>query len=382
MIMTTLQKQFFALAQSGLWGADADPSLFDEHTDWKSLYRYGQKQTLLGVLFDGIQTLPAEKQPPRQLYLQWCNSVLQIEDYNRLLNRELANVYALYRANGIEPVLLKGQGVAQNYRNPLHRQCGDVDLYVGKKYYTLVNNLLSEEATNAREENYTHTNITWHGISVENHRILSSLSSPAAHRHFKKEIARWHSTKTFRNLEIGECKASVPPLTFDTAYILVHSVLHFLNEGIGLRQICDWACLLHAQREHIDRQEVKKLLRKWKLTKAARIFGVIAVNYLGLPAEDLPLDYTVKDLKSGEWLLNDIWQGGNFGKHDPNRKQRPKGYWRSKWFTFTRASKRCLELRTLVPAEAHWYPVKLALRSAQMQWRRLCGKTYRQGATQ
>lgn len=34
-----------------------------------------------------------------------------------------------------------------------------------------------------------------------------------------------------------------------------------------------------------------------------------------------------KDIETGEWLLNDIWQGGNFGQHNQNRKQRPKGYW-------------------------------------------------------
>lgn len=43
--------------------------------------------------------------------------------------------------------------------------------------------------------------------------------------------------------------------------------------------------------------------------------------------EDLPIPYTQKDIETGEWLLNDIWQGGNFGQHNQNRKQRPKGYW-------------------------------------------------------
>lgn len=40
--------------------------------------------------------------------------------------------------------------------------------------------------------------------------------------------------------------------------------------------------------------------------------------------EDLPIPYTQKDIETGEWLLNDIWQGGNFGQHNQNRKQRPK----------------------------------------------------------
>ena len=92
------------------------------------LYQSAKVQALLGITFDGMQTLPQELRPKRELYLKWCNALLQIEENNHILNQEIAKVYTLYRANQIEPVLLKGQGVAQNYRNPLHRQCGDIDL--------------------------------------------------------------------------------------------------------------------------------------------------------------------------------------------------------------------------------------------------------------
>lgn len=78
-----------------------------------------------------------------------------------------------------------------------------------------------------------------------------------------------------------------------------------------------------------------------------------------------------KDIETGEWLLNDIWQGGNFGQHNQNRKQRPKGYWSGKWYTFTRATQRCREFGALAPAEARWYPLMLAVHSAQVQWNKM-----------
>ncbi|MEL5896404.1 nucleotidyltransferase family protein [Bacteroides sp. GD17] len=369
--MTPIQKQFFALVQSGLWGMDIDSTLFDRQTDWQQLYQSAKVQALLGITFDGMQNLPKELHPARELYLKWCNSLLQIEENNHILNRELANVYALYRANGIEPVLLKGQGVAQNYRIPLHRQCGDIDLYIGPKNYKTANKLLRQEATGEHEENHKHTCIHWHGVDIENHRVLSRFSSPSSDGHFQREIARWHNTAACRNLEIEGCRVTLPPLSFDVAYVLAHSTLHFLNEGIGLRQVCDWANLLHARREEIDRKKTAKLLRQWGLSKAARVFGVVAVRYLGLPAEDLPIAYTEKDLKTGEWLFNDIWQGGNFGRYTTKIKQRPKGYWRGKWYTFTRATRRCREFGSLASAEARWYPLMLAVHSAQVQWNKL-----------
>lgn len=369
--MTPIQKQFFALVQSGLWDTDIDTSLFDPETDWQQLYQAAKVQALLGITFDGMQKLPQELRPKRELYLRWCNALLLIEKNNHILNKELANVYALYRDNQIEPVLLKGQGVAQNYRNPLHRQCGDIDLYIGPKNYEKANKLLRKESTSEHEENFKHTCIHWHDVDIENHRILSQLSSPVANRSFQQEIAKWHGSDSCRCLEIEGCRATLPPLSFDVAYVLVHSALHFLNEGIGLRQVCDWANMLHAHREDLDRKETAKLLQQWGLSKAARIFGVVAVKYLGLPAEDLPIPFTEKDLATGEWLLDDIWQGGNFGKYDQKRKQRPKGYWKGKIYTFTRATRRCREFGALAPAEARWYPLVLAVHSAQVQWNKL-----------
>lgn len=371
--MTPIQKQFFALIQSGLWDTAIDVTLFAAPTDWQSLYQSAKEQTLLGIAFDGMQHLPQELRPKRDLYLKWCNTLMQIEENNHLLNRELSNVYALYRANGIEPVLLKGQGAAQNYRNPLHRQCGDIDLYIGSKNYEKANKLLRQDSTGEHEENHKHTCIHWHGVDIENHRILSRLSSPFSDWCFQQEISRWHNTTACRKLEIGGCQVALPPLSFDIAYVLMHSVLHFINEGIGLRQVCDWANILHAHKDEIDHEEIVKLLHQWGVSKAARVFGVVAVNYLGLPMEDLPMPYTKQDLKTGEWLLQDIWQGGNFGQYDQKRKQRPKGYWNGKWYTFTRAFHRCREFGTLVPSEARWYPLMLALHSAQVQWKKLFG---------
>lgn len=372
--MTPIQKQFFALVQSGLWGTAIDVTLFGVQTDWQQLYQSAKMQALLGITFDGMQNLPKELRPKREIYLKWCNTLLQIEENNHILNRELSNVYALYRANQIEPVLLKGQGVAQNYRNPLHRQCGDIDLYIGSRNYEAANKLLRQESTDEHEENHKHTCIHWHGVDIENHRILSRLSSPLSDRNFQQEINHWHGTTACRNLEIEGCRVTIPPLSFNVAYVLLHSALHFLNEGIGLRQVCDWANMLHAHREEIDHKEIAKLLQQWGLSKAARVFGVVAVNYLGLPMEDLPIPYTKKDLETGEWLFNDIWQGGNFGKFDQNRKQRPKGYWSGKWYTFTRATKRCREFGSLVPSEARWYPFALAIHSAQVQWNKLSNR--------
>lgn len=367
--MDILRQQFFSLLQAGLWNRPADTAPFDTPPDWEAIYRAARAQALLGIVMDGLQTLPPRLRPPRPLYLRWCSTLLTVEENNQRLNRELANLYTLCRNNGIEPVLLKGQGVAQCYPNPLHRQCGDIDLYTGTRHYDLLNSLLLPDVTAVNEECFKHTGYTWHGIAVENHRVICTLNAPAADRRFQADIRRWSTTdrSTLRSVTIGDCTATLPPLTFDAAYLLVHSVLHALNEGIGLRQVCDWAVLLHTCRDRLDLPAVAHLIRSYGLARAARIFGAVCVHYLGLPPASLPIPYYNKDIPTARWLMDDIWRNGNFGQYDTDRTPRPRGYWRGKLYTITRLTARCRKMHRLSPAEARWYPLVVALHSLTMQ---------------
>lgn len=357
--MTTEQRAFFELVRAGLWGTTADASAFDDKTDWNGLYNCGRSQTLLGVMLDGIQTLPETLRPERSLYIRWCASVLQTEENNRKLNREAGNLFTLLRAHGVEPVLLKGQGTARNYLRPLHRQCGDIDVYIGNENFERVNRLLEQDGHRPCEVNYKHSTYDWHGVSIENHRILAKMKSPLSNRRLQRYVASWHGTDKALRFDLDGCMVTVPPVEFDASYLLFHSVDHLLNSGVGLRQVCDWTCLLHNNRTVIDREAIARQLRLLRLERAARIFGAIAVEYLGLPEEELPVRLQSGDRKLGEWLMEDIWRNGNFGHSNAGRKPRPKGYWRGKWHTFTTSMDRIRSLWRVAPMEALWTPATM-----------------------
>ena len=224
--MTQIQQQFFALLRAGLWGKAPDASLFGAGTDWAALLAAAKKQSVQAVVLDGVQLLPADCRPPKPIYLQWCALSLHTEEQNELLNRELNHLYALMRAHGIEPVLVKGQAVAQCYRHPEHRRCGDIDFYIGLEDYERANALLRPEATQEEEEIFKHACMHWHGVIVENHRILISLSRPAADRRMQQLTAVWGRDKAACPLlRVGETEARVPPAAFHTAYVLTHAAL-------------------------------------------------------------------------------------------------------------------------------------------------------------
>ncbi len=363
---TTGHKQFFALLRAGLWNQKADAALFESGVDWPFIFKLSKSQSVLGIIFDGIRTLPETCMPERKIYLQWCSLVGKIEQSNSMLNAELQNVFSLYSQHGLTPVLLKGQGVAQNYPNPLHRQCGDIDIYLGEKQYPVANKLLlAGGAVETLEENNKHSGFHWHQVEVENHRIVAQLNAPRANAYFQRMVKNWFPHG--RTATIDGFYTVLPPADFDALFLLIHAIIHFLSGGIGLRQVCDWACLLHAYRAELNPTGIAESYRRTGLTRAGKAFGYIAVEYLGLPAEELLFKLDEKDKKRGEWLLEDILQTGNFGQFDQRRKVKPKGYWSGKWHTFTTIINRCRELGEFAPAEARWYPLMLAIHSAKMQ---------------
>jgi hypothetical protein len=91
-------------------------------------------------------------------------------------------------------------------------------------------------------------------------------------------------------------------------------------------------------------------------------FGRLAVNYLGLPKEELPLapddiaptDRTMK-------LLNHIFISGNFGRYDTNGMDRSKtSYLVFKWRSMSYQTKRLIKLLQIFPRYSiayfwHWY---------------------------
>lgn len=366
--MNKIHKDFLSLVRAGLWGTTPDPEMFGSNVDWQSIYDLSKQQALLGIVLDGVNLLPENIRPPRMLYIKWCAEVLEIEDENHRLDKEILNIYKLLRENNIEPVLMKGQGIARNYRFPEHRSSGDIDIFVGRKDYDKVNGLFAREGKSPEKWEPRHRLFEWHNVIVENHKILAVMNSPFKSSRLQQIVKKWHEDGDNEKIEFEGIEISLPPLDFDVVFILLHSVTHLLEEGLGLRQVCDWANLLHNKRERINRKKVVSLLKELNLITPARVFGALSVIYLGLPEEDLIIPYNKQDIKAAEILLDDIWYNGNFGFSGERIKKRPGGWLTERLYNMSNNIKRTNHLRKIAPSEALWGPYKRLSNSVMSRW--------------
>ena len=348
--MSTIE-QCFALLRCGLWGGTANPSDFPESTDWKAIYRFAKQQTVEAILYDGLSTLPSHLYPESSLLRQWYTYVVKIEQSHKLVNQRLTEVVAHLQTEGIQPVLLKGQGIAQNYLTPNHRHCGDIDLYIGKKEHKRCCKVIGNWDIGPTDfsQNKKHHSFMFKGVNIELHRIAQHLENPLSNRRFQDWTERHLSAGNIRKWEIDGVELWLPPANFDALYIFSHLYRHFFQGGIGLRQFCDWVRYLHRFRHSINRQVLERDLTDFGLARVWRLFGPIAVEYLGLPEEEMPL-YIPAYSKSAETIVGYILKDGNFGSFS-RMSPRPKGYLKKKLYSLRHIQKRTWQLFPLFPKE-------------------------------
>ena len=107
--------QFFELLQIAI-GNRSQLSHTPTAEEWRELYTLAQKQAMVGIAFRGVEQLPKEQRPPKQLLMQWYMVTERIKAMNTDLDRKALAVANKFLEEGFPGVVLKGQGMAQLYK--------------------------------------------------------------------------------------------------------------------------------------------------------------------------------------------------------------------------------------------------------------------------
>ncbi len=179
--MDNSKRAFFELVKAGLFpvhgeGVMVHDSLFKD-VDWENVFQQAQEQSVQGLLLQGIEVLKAkgiDLSVPKVLLLQWIGEVQVIEQRNKEMNAFIAELIDKLRKADIYALLVKGQGVAQCYENPLWRSSGDVDLLLSADNYEKAKTVLVPIASEVETEyeGISHLGMTIDEWVVELHGSL------------------------------------------------------------------------------------------------------------------------------------------------------------------------------------------------------------------
>ena len=216
--------------------------------DWDACYQFAKRQTLVGVLFDGIQRLPKELAPARPLLLRWLSDSESIRRRNMRMDRASAYIYNKVCAAGFRCCILKGQGNALLYPHPSSRTPGDVDVWVMASREELRHIALSltEGDGSSLQESLNHIGLMLHGVSVELHSTPALLNSPLHNSRLQRWLKRNADLQCSNRVALpgNAGEVAVPTVSFNVIYQLCHLFHHCFYEGVGLRQIVDYFFVL------------------------------------------------------------------------------------------------------------------------------------------
>lgn len=284
--------------------------------EWKRLFYFAQKQSLVGFLFCGIERLPSEQRPKRELLLKWYGMAESIKKVNVIKNVRCAELDAILRKGNFKGCVLKGQGTALLYPYPEYRQSGDIDMWIGTSDGRLVSIDTVISYAKQRGVQVSHVDIKHADMRFFNDTQVEIHFKPSYSYNFVYDgrLKSWFkslSKEQFDNLD-SVVGFAYPTIYFNLVYSLLHIYRHLFSEGIGLRQMLDYYYILTNSTKE-ERKRAYKTICRFGMKDFAGAAMFVLQEVLGLNGEYLLCE---SSRKSGLFLLKEILLAGNFGQYD------------------------------------------------------------------
>ena len=351
----TAEQTYLAWMRFALWDSPDGPANDDlrhsglDPESLSAMLTIADRQKTRGLIFDALlrdtgSASGMDRERMRQFLLQTFST-------HRMLDAALSRAVQALRAAGIPAVLLKGQGAARAYPNPLLRECGDIDLYIGPERLEEAVRVLTPLATEVGDGLHgKHWEVYFGEAEIELHRD-AMIPEHRRLRPYYRTLEADGLSRGLVPLDFGGVRVDTPEPTFGAFYLFYHAWHHFVVGGIGFRQLCDWTLHLHVQRATIDRERLLAMLHGMHLLRPWQLLGCIVVHDLGLPQEELP-GYRASRLRASRRVLRMILREGNFGRGVRPRRPRPKGYLASKTYSFIGHIRRFCQVFPIAPGDA------------------------------
>lgn len=279
--------------------------------DWYELYRFCQQQAIVGVVLAGIDRLSKNsgRKPSisTALLYEWIGQANMIEAQNRLVDQRIRELNEYLEKHGIESCILKGQGNAQMYPNPLMRTPGDIDVWLKGTKREIVD--FVHQRFPDMNVQYHHMNYPiFNDVEVEIH-YYPSFCYNKWHNHRLQQYFREVSKEQFCNITTEGY--AVPTVVFNLVFQLSHMMRHFFTQGIGLRHAIDYYYLLRQEITADEKEQAVKILKRCGMYKFFCAVLWIETEVLGV---DKNTDIAPANSKTGRMVLHEMLKGGNFGK--------------------------------------------------------------------
>lgn len=237
------------------------------------------------------------------------NNFMEHDELNKLMTN-----------NDIPYCTLKGLASAYYYPDPSLREMGDVDYLVQETDFEKAKQVALNAGfaiDHGDEPDSIHIAFKREPMSIwEQHRTINGIPNGEVGENIQLEIDR--TIKTSEQITLDGVICRIPDAFHHGLIMLLHVASHMTSEGIGLRHLCDWAVFANRLGNDGFDELFEEKLTRFGLWKFAQILTLVSEKYLGIAHMEWAQNPEVTD-EHLEAVMEDIMNGGNFGKKDLNR---------------------------------------------------------------
>lgn len=348
--MTQAESHYFTLLRAALWDT---PIAIEDEIDWALVLQMAAHHGNNVLISDVASRLTGDNKPSPQV-LATMQAEMRGNLFNQLKLRQiLVSAVSLLRQHEIEPVVLKGFGLAMLYPNPSLRQFGDIDLFIGLENFhpacEVLRGLPGSYNWGKEVDAGRHYNLEFGNMAMEIHRVSADVLDNREHEAYAR-IEHDGLVEHIQRVDLDGLEIAIPSKEFMVFFTFYHAWHHFLTTGVGWRQLSDVAMTLHAYRGQLDLALLNQWLEAMHLMLPWQTFGWLTVDCLGLPKEEMPF-YNAQTKRKASRLYGLIMKEGNF-KREPKFKHRPQSRAMQQGQTILRVFRDFFHLAKMFPEQA------------------------------
>lgn len=326
--LSDTQHLFLELLCSAIWDREPQSTLFEgvSPETWGKVIQMASEQASIALVADKILSLPETCLPPYEKCIMILRQVNETRQLNTRLNKFLVTTIDGYESKNWPVILLKGAGNATHYPNPLLRMPGDIDLYFcNPAHYEQANAWMKSKGYPHQIDNRARQEVYSIGpFMLDHHKFMLYFEHKPFNSRWLKLVNEEISNPDIAYATISGREVRVLHPELNLLFVFIHLLLHFIQGGVGMKQVCDWVLMSDSLHQKIDKTRFAELVRQFELTYAMELFARLAVEYLQASPEIFISLSEPKD-KHVELIYQEIMDGGNFGF---NRKA-SRGGWKN-----------------------------------------------------
>jgi hypothetical protein len=309
--MNNDQKELSAILSEAIRGR-YNLTLKDSNTNLKNIFDEARSHEIHTIIFPLIKKTYGNKDFNKELISEWSKiSVLSAIHQIQHIN-QMKKVLHEFNTAGIPVIVLKGLALRSLYPNPEFRTMGDADILVHQEDMSKSKQLLIRLGYTENNSDLVHCCFYKEKhLPIELHWTLVNEAHIKTATKFQENI--WNNTVSINML--GEQVLALSPAS-QLMHVCLHMAVHFLSNGFGLRQLCDFVLLFELEKRSIDWDFFYEDCKMNGIEKF--VISIFAVCSQLFDIEIPNNNYLCKseDSKYIDMFIDEIFSAGVHGKKD------------------------------------------------------------------